>query len=67
VSEKYKIIIYQAADGLAKIEVRMDGETIWLNQAQIAQLYGRERSVITKHTQQANLFLLAPSPQTQHD
>ena len=48
-SEKYEIIIYQAADGLAKIEVCRDGETIWLNQAQIAQMYGRERSVIIKH------------------
>ena len=32
----------------------MDGETIWLNQAQISQLYGRERSVITKHIR--NIF-----------
>jgi hypothetical protein len=49
-----EIIIYQTADGLTKIDVRMNGETLWLTQAQIAQLYGRERSVITKHIR--NIF-----------
>ena len=32
----------------------MQGETLWLTQAQIAQVYGRERSVITKHIR--NIF-----------
>jgi hypothetical protein len=49
-----EIIIYQAADGLTKIEVRLDGETVWLSQAQIARLFGRDRSVITKHIR--NIF-----------
>ena len=53
-SEKSEIIIYQTADGLTKIDVRMEGETLWLTQAQIAQLFGRERSVITKHIR--NIF-----------
>jgi len=44
-----EIIIYQTADGLTRIDVRMEGETLWLTQAQIAQLFGRDRSVITKH------------------
>ncbi|MDR0883992.1 MAG: virulence RhuM family protein [Oscillospiraceae bacterium] len=46
---KPEMIIYQTQDGLAKIDVQMQGETLWLTQAQIAELYGRERSVITKH------------------
>jgi hypothetical protein len=46
---KPEIIIYQTADGLTKIDVRAEGETLWLTQAQIAQLYGRDRTVITKH------------------
>ena len=46
-----EIIIYQSVDGLTKIDVRMEGETLWLTQAQIADLFGRERSVITKHIQ----------------
>ena len=49
-----EIIIYQTVDGLTKIDVRMEGETLWLTQAQIAQLFGRERSVITKHI--SNIF-----------
>jgi hypothetical protein len=47
--ESSEIIIYQTVDGLTKIDVRMEGETLWLTQAQIAQLFGRDRSVITKH------------------
>ena len=53
-SDKHEIIIYQTADGLTKIDVRMGSETLWLTQAQIAQLFGRERSVITKHIR--NIF-----------
>ena len=53
-NDKSEIIIYQTADGLTKIDVRMQGETLWLTQAQIAQLFGRERSVITKHIR--NIF-----------
>ena len=53
-SDNSEIIIYQTADGLTKLDVRMGGETLWLNQAQIAELFGRERSVITKHLR--NIF-----------
>lgn len=49
-----EIIIYQTQDGLTKIDVRLEGETLWLTQAQIAELFGRERSVITKHIR--NIF-----------
>ncbi|MCL2654969.1 MAG: virulence RhuM family protein [Coriobacteriia bacterium] len=51
---KPEIIIYRSRDGLVKIDVRMDGPTLWLSQAQIAQLFERERSVITKHI--GNIF-----------
>lgn len=43
------IIIYQSSDGAATLEVRLDHETVWLTQDQMAELFGRERSVITKH------------------
>ena len=49
-----EIIIYQTADGSTKIDVRMEGETLWLTQTQMAELFGRERSVITKHLR--NIF-----------
>lgn len=53
---KDEIILYRP-DALAEhIEVRLDEdrETLWLTQEQIAQLFGRERSVITKHLR--NIF-----------
>ena len=53
-NDKSELIIYQTTDGTTKIDVRMDGETLWLTQAQMAQLFGRERSVITKHIR--NIF-----------
>ena len=48
-SAKHEIIIYQSADGLVKIDVRMEGETLWLTQAQMAELFGRDKSVINRH------------------
>ena len=52
--QKGEILIYQSENGDTKIDVRMQGETLWLTQAQMAQLFGRERSVITKHIR--NIF-----------
>jgi hypothetical protein len=48
-SPQEPILVYQTEDGLIRVDVRMDGETVWLTQEQIAQLFERERSVITKH------------------
>jgi prophage maintenance system killer protein len=48
-SAQTPIAIYQTADGAIATEVRFEGETVWLTQAQLTQLFGRERSVITKH------------------
>lgn len=42
-----QIVIYEGGD--ARVEVRLDGESVWLTQEQMGQLFGRERSVITKH------------------
>lgn len=41
------VIIYDSAE--ARVEVRLDRETVWLTQEQMATLFGRERSVVTKH------------------
>jgi DNA ligase (NAD+) len=49
-----EIIIYEDADGQSIVQVRLDGETVWLNQDQMAFLFDRERSVITKHLR--NIF-----------
>ena len=44
-----KIEIYQTKNGSTEIEVKFENETLWLSQSQIAELFGRDRSVITKH------------------
>ena len=46
---KSSILIYATEDGLAKIETTFDGETVWLSKAQMAELFQRDRSVISKH------------------
>ncbi|SNC65832.1 Fic/DOC family protein [Hymenobacter gelipurpurascens] len=43
------ILLYQSADGQTQLDVQLQNETVWLSQAQMAELFGRERSVITKH------------------
>ena len=43
-----EIILYQP-DEAVKLEVRLEDETVWLTQAQIAELFQRDRTVITKH------------------
>ena len=44
-----EIIIYQSADGTPSIEVRLDGETVWLSQQQLAELYQSSRTNIVEH------------------
>jgi len=44
-----QIIIYQSEDGKTKIETRLENETLWLNQSQIAEVFQVDRSGITKH------------------
>ena len=49
-----EILLYQNQDGNIKIDVRLEEETVWLSQAQIALLFGKGRSTITEHI--ANVF-----------
>lgn len=44
-----EVLIYEADPGVPTVAVRLEGETLWLSQEQIAELFGRERSVVTKH------------------
>ena len=46
--EQGEIILYQP-DEAVKLEVRMEDETVWLTQAQIAELFGTEVPAISKH------------------
>ena len=47
--EKGEIVIYQTQDGITQLDVRLDGDTVWLSQDQMAQLFERDKSVITRH------------------
>jgi hypothetical protein len=44
-----QILIYQTDEGTIKIETRIENETVWLTQEQMAQLFGKGRSTITEH------------------
>lgn len=46
-----EILLYQTQDGSTRIDVRLQDETVWLTQAQIAELFNKDRSVISKHIQ----------------
>lgn len=46
---KDKIVIYRTADGQTAVDVRMDGDTVWLSQAQMAELFQKDRTVIGRH------------------
>ena len=45
------IVIYQTEDGATKIDVRFEGETVWLTQQQMAELFGSSRTNIVEHIQ----------------
>jgi hypothetical protein len=46
--EQNQIILYRPNDTIS-LEVRLENETVWLSQAQIAELFERDRTVITRH------------------
>lgn len=49
-----EIIIYRAEDNTVQLDVRMEQETVWLTQKQIAELFGVKKAAISKHI--ANIF-----------
>jgi hypothetical protein len=49
-----EIIIYKTEDNQTHVEVQFEGETFWLTQEQISQLFERDRTSITKHLR--NIF-----------
>ena len=51
-AQKNEIVLYQP-DEAVRIEVRMDGETVWLNRNQMATLFGRDVKTIGKHISNA--------------
>ena len=53
-NKESNIIIYTTEDGLTKIETTFDEDTVWLSTRQMAELFQRDRSVISKHIK--NIF-----------
>ena len=50
-----EMVIYTTADGLTKIETTFDGDTVWLSIDQMAELFQRDKSTISRHIK--NIFL----------
>ena len=48
-TENGNIISNQTEDGLTKLDVQLHDETVWLSQQQMAELFQRDKSVITRH------------------
>src|ERR1035441_1962856 len=60
---KTELILYRAEDGRIKLDVRLQADTVWLSLNQMADLFQRDNSVISKHI--TNLFEegeLTPEP-----
>ena len=53
VAGKNEIVVYQPEGGEFHIEVRVENETVWLTQAQMAELFCKNQSVIARHIQNA--------------
>ena len=49
-----EILIYTTPNGKVKVEIYLQDETIWLTQQKIADLFGVDRTVVTKHLK--NIF-----------
>ena len=51
---KSELILYQAENGATRVEARFEGEAVWLSLNQMAELFQRDKSVISKHLK--NIF-----------
>ena len=44
-----QFLLYQTEDGRTRLEVRLEAETVWLSLNQMAELFQRDKSVISRH------------------
>ena len=54
IENRGEIIIYRAEDNTVQLDVRMENETVWLTQKQMADLFGVKKAAISKHV--SNIF-----------
>lgn len=48
-----QVVVYDTPDGAVHVDVRLEQETVWLTQRQMADLFGRDRSVVARHISNA--------------
>lgn len=53
-TQESNIILYQTPDGVTKVEVTLQDETVWLNMDQMAELFQRNKFTISRHIK--NIF-----------
>ena len=46
---KGEVIIYQSSDGQTELDVRLEGDTVWLSQAQLSTLFNSDRTSVGRH------------------
>ena len=52
--ENNQIEIYRSPDGDIELNVKLENDTVWLTQSQMAELFGKDQSVIARHI--SNVF-----------
>ena len=55
-----EVLVYETPDGGVRVDVRLDHETVWLTQAQMVDLFGRDQSVVSRHLR--NVFVEGELP-----
>ena len=50
---EYPLVLFTSRDGAVTVPATVERESVWLSQVQMADLFGKERSVITKHIRNA--------------
>ena len=48
-----EIVLFASSDGVVSLPVPIDGNTVWLSQKQMAELFGKDQSVISRHIKNA--------------
>lgn len=52
-AQESPLVLYEAPDGTIALDVRLEGESVWLTQAQMAELFQKDQSVIARHIKNA--------------
>ena len=52
-ASQHEVVLFQSSDQTISLPVDFDGETAWLSQAQMAELFGKDQSVISRHIRNA--------------